>query len=89
MPGDDELRTNAMHEVAEVVREYRKFLAGSTTDYAVPASRASDRLDVKHCLIDHNRRAPNTDLSSQMSLSQSYSSLPILSSAVIMTNMSK
>ena len=62
MPGDDERREKAMNEVAEVVREYNMFLNGHTSDYAIPASRARDRLDVKHCLIEHNRRSPTTNL---------------------------
>lgn len=61
MPGDDEMRENAMNEVAKVVMAFKRFLAGST-DHAVPARRARDRLDVKHCLIEHNRRAPTTHL---------------------------
>ena len=62
MPGDDELREKATNESAEVVREFRLFINGHSTDYAVTASRAQDRLDVKHCLIEHNRRAPTTNL---------------------------
>ena len=58
MPGDDELRENAVREVAEVVRQYRMFLngAGLSKDI-VPAVRVRDRLDVKHCLMEQNWRA--------------------------------
>ena len=57
MPGDDELRDNALEEVRTVVREYREFLGGhGDSRYIVPASRATDQLDVKHCLIDHGWR---------------------------------
>ena len=62
MPGDDEMRENAVNEVSNVVKAYKRFLAGDNTEHAVPASRATDRLDVKHCLIEHNRRAPTTNL---------------------------
>ena len=63
MPGDDELRASATAEVAEVVREFRLFLNGNgNRDYIVPASRARDRLDVKCCLIEHNRRSLSTNL---------------------------
>lgn len=62
MPGDDELREKATQELADVIREYKMFLSGHSIDHAVPASRAQDRLDVKHCLIEHNRRALTTDL---------------------------
>ena len=57
MPGDDELRQQATDEVATVVNEYRRFLAGeSDSSYIVPVARAGDRLDVKHCLIDRDWR---------------------------------
>ena len=57
MPGDDELREKALTEVETVVREYRAFLAGrGDPSYLVPASRATNQLDVKHCLIDHGWR---------------------------------
>ena len=57
MPGDDEIRDSALEEVATVVREYRRFLEGARQpEFIVPAVRASDRLDVKHCLIDRNWR---------------------------------
>ena len=56
MPGDDELREKAAEEVAEVLKEYKAFTSGSgNPDYIVPKSRVMDRLDVKHCLIEHNR----------------------------------
>ena len=52
MPGDDALRRNAREEVRRVVFEYRRFLDGrGDKQFIVPASRAVDRLDVKHCLI--------------------------------------
>lgn len=61
MPGDDELRANAKAEVAEAVREFKWFLNGEgTPSYIVPANRVRDRLDVKHCLIEHNRRSLST-----------------------------
>ena len=57
MPGDDELRINAQREVENVVREYRAFLAGDGNPrFIVPATRARNRLDVKHCLIPRNGR---------------------------------
>ena len=57
MPGDDDLREDAREEVRTVVREYRRFLEGNgDKQFIVPASRAVDRLDVKHCLIKHNWR---------------------------------
>lgn len=57
MPGDDELREQATAEVADAVSEYRRFLVGDGDDsYIVPAHRAADRLDVKHCLIDRDWR---------------------------------
>ena len=57
MPGDDELRQQATMEVATAVGEYRRFLDGSGDgSYIVPATRAEDRLDVKHCLIDRDWR---------------------------------
>jgi len=57
MPGDDELRQQATAEVATAVGEYRRFLAGDgDRSYIVPAHRAVDRLDVKHCLIDRDWR---------------------------------
>ena len=62
MPGDDELRVNAREEVETVVQKYYDFLNGqATTDCIVPAERARDRLDVKHCLIEHNWRRLNTE----------------------------
>ncbi|MYF07675.1 MAG: N-6 DNA methylase [Rhodospirillaceae bacterium] len=58
MPGDDELRQQAIAEVGAAVGEYRRFLGGNGDDsYIVPASRAVDRLDVKHCLIDRDWRS--------------------------------
>ena len=62
MPGDDKLSEKAKNEVAEVVREFKMFLNGLSGEYAVHASSTRDRLDVKHCLIEHNRRAPITKL---------------------------
>ena len=60
MPGDDCLRKNARDEVETVVCEYRNFLQGNgNPDYIVPAERAKDRLDVKHCLIKHNWQGSN------------------------------
>ena len=60
MPGDDELRQNAVEEVATVVQEYKNFLDGvGKSEYIVPADRILDRLDVKHCLIDRNWRGPD------------------------------
>ena len=62
MPGDDELRENAVEEVATVVREYKKFLDGEgNPEYVVPEDRVRDQLDVKHCLIDRNWRGSNAD----------------------------
>ena len=62
MPGDEQLRQKAALEVQRVVEEYRKFISGSgDPNYIVPAERATDRLDVKHCLIDHNWRGASTD----------------------------
>ena len=57
MPGDDELREQATAEVATVVGEYLRFLNGNgDSSYIVPASRAVDRMDVKHCLIERDWR---------------------------------
>jgi len=57
MPGDDELCQKATDEVASAVREYLRFLNGDgNISYIVPADRAEDRLDVKHCLIDTDWR---------------------------------
>lgn len=62
MPGDDELREKAKAEVAEVVQEFRWFLDGEgTADYIVTPDRVRDRLDVKHCLVEHNRRSISTN----------------------------
>ena len=59
MPGDDELRERAVKEVADVLREYKNFISGNgSPDHLVPASRVVDRLDVKHCLIEHKRSLP-------------------------------
>ena len=53
MPGDDEVRQAAKEEVTNTVGEYMRFLAGTgDPSYIVPAHRAEDRLDVKHCLIE-------------------------------------
>ena len=58
MPGDDELRESAVAEVAEVVRQYQMFLDGTgAPEHLVPPSRVRDRLDVKHCLVEHGWRA--------------------------------
>ena len=63
MPGDDELRNNAISEVENVVREYRNFLDGKgNPDYIVPAARATNRLDAKHCLVDHNWRGSSANI---------------------------
>ena len=61
MPGDDLLRENARKEVRMVVREYSRFLEGKGDhQFVVPASRASNRLDVKHCLIERDWRRSNS-----------------------------
>lgn len=61
MPGDDELREDARREVATVVGEYSRFLEGNGDPrFIVPASRAEDRLDVKHCLIERDWRRSNS-----------------------------
>lgn len=57
MPDDDESRRLANEEVDAVVGEYRRFLGGDGNDaYIVPANRAVERLDVKHCLFEENWR---------------------------------
>ena len=57
MPGDDERRESARDEVRTVIREYDKFLNGKGDGrFIVTASRAKDRLDVKHCLIEQDWR---------------------------------
>ena len=57
MPGDDELRKQAMAEVETVVHGYRQFLHGAGNPaHIVSADRIDDRLDVKHCLIDRDWR---------------------------------
>ena len=61
MPGDDQLRKDARKEVATVVEEYDRFLKGEgTQEFTVPNSRAKDRLDVKHCLIERDWRISNS-----------------------------
>ena len=73
MPGDDELRNKARDEVSLVVREYSRFLEGKGDEkFIVPASRAEDRLDVKHCLIEQNWRISkaNTRLSDLVQIKQ-------------------
>ena len=63
MPGDDEMRANALQEVATVIREYKRFLAGhGNPEFIVPSVRAGNRLDVKHCLIDKNWRGSTSPL---------------------------
>ena len=63
MPGDDEMRESALQEVATVVRGYKCFLAGKGDPaFIVSAARASNRLDVKHCLIDRNWRGTASSL---------------------------
>lgn len=63
MPGDDELRKNARKEVETVIKEFRNFLDGKgNIKYIVPAERASNRLDVKHCLIQHDWRGSSTPI---------------------------
>ena len=61
MPGDEENRQNAVQEVAEVVAAYEKFKDGDDA-HAVSARRTRDRLDVKHCLMEHQLRVPATKL---------------------------
>ena len=57
MPGDDELRENAVREVEQVVRQYRMFLDGAgPSENIVPAARVRGRLDVKHCLVEKDWR---------------------------------
>ena len=57
MPGDDDLCKKAKEEVQAVVREYREFLEGNgDVRYIVPAGTATDRLDVKNCLITSSWR---------------------------------
>ena len=57
MPGDDELRDKAKQEVVAVVRHYRRFLKGrGDPAFIVPVTRASNRLDVKHCLVEKDWR---------------------------------
>lgn len=57
MPGDDEVRKKAVSEVDAVISGYRSFLKGDGDQASiVSAERASDRLDVKHCLIDRDWR---------------------------------
>ena len=61
MPGDDELRDKARKEVASVIQEYRAFLEGTgNPEYIVPAERAINRLDVKHCLVGGDWRGADT-----------------------------
>ncbi len=61
MPGDDQLREDAREEVRTVVREYSRFQEGKgDQQFIVPASRATGRLDVKHCLIEQDWRKSNS-----------------------------
>ena len=61
MPGDDQLREDAREEVRTVVREYSRFQEGKGDEqFIVPASRATGRLDVKHCLIERDWRRSNS-----------------------------
>ena len=63
MPGDDEMRESALQEVATVVRGYKCFLAGKgDPEFIVSAARASNRLDVKYCLIARNWRGTASSL---------------------------
>lgn len=51
MPGDDEIRDRAREEVTSVVDAYNRFLLGNEDSvHIVQASRADDRLDVKHLM---------------------------------------
>jgi len=54
--GDAELRRQADREIETVMKEYELFLTGEDSTYAVPASRVTDRLDVKNCLVSPGRR---------------------------------
>lgn len=51
LPVDAENRKLAQKEIATVLSEYEKFLAGKKSIYAVASNRLNDRLDVKHCLM--------------------------------------
>ena len=63
MPGDDEIRNKARQQVACVVDAYSRFLSGDEDSaHVVHASRASDRLDVKHLMTQPELFPGQSDL---------------------------
>lgn len=60
MPIDRENRRLANEEIGAAVASYKAFLKdeASAREYAVPAARVSDRMDVKHCLEQPGRNVP-------------------------------
>ena len=68
MPGDDERRESAKDEVRKVILEYAKFLNGKgDSQFIVSVTRAKDRLDVKHCLIEQDWRTRTLDATTLLS----------------------
>ena len=57
LPIDRENRRLANEEIGHAVSSYKAFLKGDTSarEYAVPAERIADRMDVKHCLEQPGR----------------------------------
>ena len=54
--GDQELKRLAEKEILDVMKAYDAFIEGTGNEYAVPAGRVADRLDVKNCLVSPGRR---------------------------------
>ena len=52
------LPENKQIEKENIISEYKDFLNGKNSEYAIPFSNCSDRLDVKHCINDKGRKSP-------------------------------
>jgi type I restriction enzyme M protein len=52
----DELEKGKQEEIQTIVRNYKAFLAGVPGPHVVPASRCTDRLDVKYCTSSPGRK---------------------------------
>lgn len=57
-----ELEQGKIEETTKITQEYMDFLEGKPGKYAIPASRITDRLDVKYCFHDNGRKIPVWDL---------------------------
>lgn len=52
MPIDAELREKAKEEIQTATQKYENYCSGTAPkEFTIPANRITDRLDVKHCLI--------------------------------------